>query len=140
MTQPTPTSTLASPSHSTLHGSYHNVLSYGAVGDGVADDTAEIQAAIDAASAVGEGHVLLPAGNYKISSALTLNATKSVRISGVNGTNADPAMRNRGRGSSAPSLPTARSVHPPAPTKPSSSRTLRFTISSNSGTLISCNG
>ncbi len=41
---------------------------YGAVGDGVADDTAAIQAAINAADSV----VYLPAGTYKVTSTLTL--------------------------------------------------------------------
>lgn len=37
---------------------------YGAAGDGVADDTAAVQAAIDAASAAGGGVVFFPAGHY----------------------------------------------------------------------------
>ena len=41
----------------------------GAVGDGVVDDTAAIQAALDAA-AVGGGSVHLPAGRYRLTSAL----------------------------------------------------------------------
>jgi hypothetical protein len=45
-----------------------NVLDYGALGDGAKDDTASIQAAIDAATAAG-GTVLLPAGhNFKVTS------------------------------------------------------------------------
>ncbi len=44
-----------------------NVLNFGAVGDGVHDDRAAIQAAVDAAYAAGGGTVYLPAGTYAIS-------------------------------------------------------------------------
>jgi hypothetical protein len=54
----------------------YNVKDYGATGDGVADDTAEIQAAIAAAIAAGGGVVYLPVGTYKISSALTINGSR----------------------------------------------------------------
>ena len=47
-----------------------NVRSYGAVGDGVTNDTAAIQSALDAASAGGGGVVYLPAGKYLTDSAL----------------------------------------------------------------------
>lgn len=52
----------------------YNVKSplYGAIGDGTHDDTAAIQAALNAANAAGGGVVYLPAGQYKISSALTM--------------------------------------------------------------------
>jgi hypothetical protein len=43
---------------------YLNVVDFGAEGDGKADDTAAIQAAIDAASASGGGMVLVPGGVY----------------------------------------------------------------------------
>lgn len=47
-----------------------NVKDYGALGDGSTDDTAEIQAAIDAAEAAGGGVVFFPAGVYVVGGAL----------------------------------------------------------------------
>lgn len=58
-----------------------NVLAFGAIGDGVADDTAEIQAAIDAAAAAGGGTVFIPDGDFMISSSITLK--NLVSITGV---------------------------------------------------------
>lgn len=57
-----------------------NVKQYGATGDGVADDTAEIQAAIDAADAGAVGVVFIPAGLYKLSA--TVNIPNGVHIKG----------------------------------------------------------
>lgn len=57
-----------------------NVVAFGAVGDGVNDDTLSIQAAITATSAKG-GTVYLPAGTYKVTSALT--PLSKVRIQGA---------------------------------------------------------
>lgn len=56
---------------------------YGAVGDGVADDTAEIQLAIDAAETAGGGFVFFPRGNYLISASLTVPSF--VTLQGVGG-------------------------------------------------------
>lgn len=42
----------------------YNVRAFGAVGDGVADDTAEIQAAINACQTAGGGTVFFPGGTY----------------------------------------------------------------------------
>jgi len=64
---------LTKVSYSMIQGAVANVLDYGAVGDGVANDTAAIQAALDASSAV-----YLPAGNYKITAALELNVGQHV--------------------------------------------------------------
>jgi hypothetical protein len=54
---------------------------FGAVGDGVADDTAALQKAIDAVQeTTGEGVVLVPEGRYRLSSAL--HVWPGVRIVG----------------------------------------------------------
>lgn len=50
-----------------------NVQDFGAIGDGVRDDTAAIQAAVTAVPATG-GAVYLPQGTYRITSAITLAA------------------------------------------------------------------
>lgn len=55
---------LSEASLTASYGFFLNVKAFGAVGDGVADDTPAIQAAMDAV-AVG-GTVYLPAGTYKI--------------------------------------------------------------------------
>jgi len=49
-----------------------SVTDFGAVGNGVTDDTAAIQAAINAAQTAGGGVIFLPLGTYKISSTLTI--------------------------------------------------------------------
>jgi polygalacturonase len=54
-----------------IEGAYVNVQDFGALGDDSTDDTLAIQAAIDSvqSSAYG-GAVYLPAGTYKITTAL----------------------------------------------------------------------
>jgi hypothetical protein len=49
-----------------------NVKNYGAVGNGVADDTIAIQAAINACQLAGGGIVFLPVGTYRITSELLI--------------------------------------------------------------------
>ena len=55
-----------------------NVKDYGAVGDGTTDDTAAIQAALNAAT----GMVIIPPGSYIISSGLVFPQTKGVSLVG----------------------------------------------------------
>ena len=52
---------------------WFNVKDYGALGNDAADDTAAIQSAINAASVNG-GVVYFPAGTYKVTATLTVNA------------------------------------------------------------------
>lgn len=61
---------------STVHKKLQEIVSvkdFGAVGDGIADDTAAIQAAIDAVEAQNGGCVYFPAGAYKVTSTLTIS-------------------------------------------------------------------
>lgn len=53
--------------------------SRGAVGDGVADDTTAIQAAIDTADAAGGGCVFVPEGTFKITDPVKIPAGVSLR-------------------------------------------------------------
>ena len=65
-----------------LYGPVFNIKAFGAVGDGVADDTAAIQAAIDAAIVQGGGVVFTPAGSFRITTPLAVTS-KGVSIIGV---------------------------------------------------------
>jgi pectate lyase-like protein len=71
------------PARSRLSGV--NVKDHGAVGDGVTDDTAALQAAVTAALAAGGGAIFLPKGVYGLSAALQLVGAGgiSVAVEGV---------------------------------------------------------
>lgn len=67
---------------------WFSVKSYGAQGDGITDDTTDIQAAIDACSAAGGGTVYFPAGTYLVtlssaSTARCLQLKSSIRYLGA---------------------------------------------------------
>lgn len=62
-----------------------SVRDFGAVGDGVADDTAAIQAAIQAARLAGGGQVWFPKGIYKTTSPIHWMAGVTLRGPGLDG-------------------------------------------------------
>ena len=64
---------LTKVSYSMIAGSMLNVIDYGATGNGITDDAAAIQAAINAAQ-TAKGSVYLPTGAYKINSKLTISS------------------------------------------------------------------
>lgn len=80
MTYPIVDTTNTRTAHPALHNAVIDVKGhFGAAGDGVTDDTAAIQAAINAAGTV----VYFPPGTYKISSVLTIaNSGTTLRGSG----------------------------------------------------------
>ena len=61
---------LTKATYSMIEGAPVNVLDFGAVGDGVTDDTAAIQAAVNAAEAIS-GCLYFPAGTYLVSTFTT---------------------------------------------------------------------
>lgn len=60
---------------------YVNVKSYGAVGDGIVDDTTAIQLAIDTIANTGGGVILFPYGTYNVTS---IKPRSKIRLEGVN--------------------------------------------------------
>ena len=61
---------------------YVSVKDFGAVGDGVANDTAAVQAAIDYAGSLNGAEVFFPAGNYSCG---TLTTRENVTLRGITG-------------------------------------------------------
>ncbi|WP_309252396.1 glycosyl hydrolase family 28-related protein [Paenibacillus spongiae] len=64
--------------------SYYDVMDYGAAGNGMTDDRAAIQSAINAAQSAGGGVVFLPKGTYAVSGTLTITG-HNVGLAGVGG-------------------------------------------------------
>jgi hypothetical protein len=56
-----------------------DVTTYGAVGDGLTDDAAAIQAAIDACEAAGGGKILVPPGEYSTESTISVTHSGTER-------------------------------------------------------------
>lgn len=85
---------------------HFDVRDYGAVGDGVADDTAAIQATFDATIDTGGGVVYLPAGEFKISSAIKFpgldsgaaNTHSKIIVQGCGAGSEFPGEENRTEG------------------------------------------
>jgi Pectate lyase superfamily protein len=75
------TNATVSLSKLTLRG-WYNIIDFGAVGNGVADDTAAIQAALSAANANGGGIVIFPTGTWKTTATLNLGVNTIVLGSG----------------------------------------------------------
>jgi hypothetical protein len=74
---------LTKATYSMIEGAPVNVLDFGAVGDGVADDTAAIQAAIDAVIASGGNTLYIPAGTYKTTDTLRISDASKLNILGA---------------------------------------------------------
>jgi len=55
-----------------------NILDFGAVGDGLFDNSGPIIAAIDSAKAKGGGSVLIPAGRYKVQQRIVISSDNIV--------------------------------------------------------------
>lgn len=68
---------LTKVTYSLINGAPANVLDFGAAGDGTTDDTAAIQAALDAAEAV-----YFPSGTYKVTGTLDISALNRQHIYG----------------------------------------------------------
>lgn len=68
------------PIHDKFSEAFISVKDFGAAGDGITDDTAALQAAVNAIKAAGSGKLRIPAGNYKISSTAISLASSSTGI------------------------------------------------------------
>lgn len=65
-----------------VHRGVFDVRRYGAVGDGVVDDTTAVQAAITACGAAGGGVVRIPYGDYLMTAQLTIPYDKPIQLVG----------------------------------------------------------
>lgn len=77
---------LTKTTYSMIDGAHINVHDYGAVGNNIVDDTIAIQAAMNAAMAVGK-KVFFPAGEYKITDTISLLNSNWVKAFGFFGEN-----------------------------------------------------
>jgi len=78
-------------------GNSFNINNYGAVGDGVTDDSAAIDLAVAAAVSAGGGTVVLSIGTYRIDSIITiLSSNIEIQINGSATLLAGPALSGLG--------------------------------------------
>jgi len=66
-------------------GQVHNVKAYGAIGNGVTDDTAAIQTVLDLIDDAGTGTIYFPRGNYLVNTTVVVNTSgviKSINMLG----------------------------------------------------------
>jgi hypothetical protein len=120
---------LTKVTYSMINGSPVNALDYGAVGDGIADDTAAIQAFFNACQ---NGRGYIPAGIYKITSTLNLYPQYSYNIEGSvfrNTSDAGTVIHNAGTGTA---IFLDNEPYTP-PNFDSQIRLANMTISGNSG-------
>ena len=75
---------LTKVSYSMIEGAVLNVLDFGAIGDGVTDDTSAIQDAIDSLGATG-GEIFFPSGTYSITNLIVSNVA-SIALRGTGAT------------------------------------------------------
>ena len=94
---------LTKVSYSMINGASVNVKDFGAVGDGVADDRAAIQAAINFVMAQGYGgEIWFPQGQYRVTDTIEMigdytapNQPRGIRLVGAMGTqNMNPSTAN----------------------------------------------
>ena len=64
----------------------YDVTTFGAQGNGVADDRGPIQAAIDAANGAGGGTIVFPAGTFRITAPLVIHSQIVLRGAGIEAT------------------------------------------------------
>lgn len=84
---------LTKVSYSMIAGATANILDFGAVGNGISDDTAAIQAAIDSITPTG-GTIYFPAGKYVIKDQLNVRSVYPVHLIGnMGGQEYNPATQ-----------------------------------------------
>lgn len=74
---------LTKVTYSMIEGGYANVQDFGAVGNGVANDTVAVQAAIDSLAATG-GTVFFPEGTYRIARNTGTNDRWGIKVTASN--------------------------------------------------------